>query len=50
MKERLTLGKRTAKRPPKKEKPPADDRPPTPRRLALDVLGRVFDDQRPFDG
>ena len=49
MKERLTLSKRPAKRPSKMEKPPVDDRPPTPRRLALDVLGRVFGDQRSFD-
>jgi len=50
MKERLTLGKRSAKRPP--NKPPVEDKPvviPSPRRLALDVLGRVFGDQRTFD-
>ena len=54
MKERLTL---KPKGPDKKLKlsaksdsaPPANDRPTTPRRLALDVLGRVFGDQRPFD-
>lgn len=42
---------RLGKRPPKKETP-VDDKPvviPTPRRLALDVLGRVFADQRTFD-
>jgi len=42
---------RQDKRPPKKESP-VDDKPvvvPTPRRLALDVLGRVFGDQRTFD-
>ncbi len=55
MKERLKLSTRSAKRPQKKGKPLADgqpavdDRPTTPRRLALDVLGRVFGDQRPFD-
>lgn len=42
---------RPGKRPPKKETP-VDDKPvviPTPRRLALDVLGRVFGDGRTFD-
>ena len=42
---------RPGKRPPKTEKP-VDDKPvvvPTPRRLALDVLGRVFGDGRTFD-
>ncbi len=42
---------RPGKRPPKQEKP-VDDKPvviPTPRRLALDVLGRVFGDGRTFD-
>lgn len=40
---------KTSKRP-AKTTPAADDRrPTTPRRLALDVLGRVFGDQRPFD-
>jgi 16S rRNA (cytosine967-C5)-methyltransferase len=51
MKERLTLTKRSPKGPPKK-KPPVEEKPvvvPTPRRLALDVLGRVFGDQRTFD-
>jgi len=50
MKERLSLSKRSPKRPIKKK--PVEDLPvvvPTPRRLALDVLGRVFGDQRPFD-
>ena len=54
MTERLTLKKKSTKRPTRKVTPPAgrpaaDERPPTPRRLALDVLGRVFGDQRPFD-
>ncbi len=55
MKERLTLSTKPAKRSPGKAKNPSggragsDDRPTTPRRLALDVLGRVFGDQRPFD-
>lgn len=40
---------KTFKRPLKKVNPAVDDRPTTPRRLALDVLGRVFADQRPFD-
>ncbi len=42
---------RPGKRPPKKEKPVADQPVviPTPRRLALDVLGRVFGDGRTFD-
>lgn len=41
---------RSARRPAKKVNTPVDDlRPTTPRRLALDVLGRVFGDQRPFD-
>ena len=50
MKERLTLAKRPAKGPAKKK--PVEDKPvviPSPRRLALDVLGRVFADQRTFD-
>jgi len=47
--ERLTLKKKTPQRAPKKAPPSADNRPTTPRRLALDVLGRVFADQRPFD-
>lgn len=50
MKERLTLSKRPGKRPAKKK--PVEEQPvvvPTPRRLALDVLGRVFGDQRTFD-
>ena len=50
MKERLTLAKRPGKRPAKKK--PVEELPvvvPTPRRLALDVLGRVFGDQRTFD-
>jgi 16S rRNA (cytosine967-C5)-methyltransferase len=50
MKERLTLAKRSPKGPPKKK--PIEEKPvvvPTPRRLALDVLGRVFADQRTFD-
>lgn len=52
MKERLTL---KPKGPKKKtnisagEQASGDSRPTTPRRLALDVLGRVFGDQRPFD-
>ncbi len=54
MKERLTLKpKGLSKKPTLSTKsdsaPPANDRPTTPRRLALDVLGRVFGDQRPFD-
>jgi 16S rRNA (cytosine967-C5)-methyltransferase len=51
MKERLKLAPKSPKRPakPKKVSPPVDHRPPTPRRLALDVLGRIFADQRPFD-
>ena len=49
MKERLTLKPKSTKRPTKKTSAPPDDRPTTPRRLALDVLGRVFGDQRPFD-
>ncbi|MGI9436025.1 MAG: RsmB/NOP family class I SAM-dependent RNA methyltransferase [Geminicoccaceae bacterium] len=40
---------KTSGRPNKKSSPPTDDRPTTSRRLALDVLGRVFGDQRPFD-
>ncbi|MEM8951947.1 MAG: transcription antitermination factor NusB [Pseudomonadota bacterium] len=51
MKERLRMPGRPGKRPPKKETP-VDDKPvviPTPRRLALDVLGRVFGDGRTFD-
>ncbi|MEZ5932325.1 MAG: transcription antitermination factor NusB [Alphaproteobacteria bacterium] len=50
MKQRLTLAKRPGKRPVKKT--PVEEAPvvvPTPRRLALDVLGRVFGDQRTFD-
>jgi 16S rRNA (cytosine967-C5)-methyltransferase len=50
MKERLTLRKRPGTRPPNKK--PIEEKPvvvPTPRRLALDVLGRVFGDQRTFD-
>lgn len=50
MKERLTLAKRSARGPAKKK--PVEEKPvvvPTPRRLALDVLGRVFGDQRTFD-
>ena len=49
MKERLTLARRPGKRPIKKEKPIVEERPPTARRLAMDVLGRVFGDQRTFD-
>jgi 16S rRNA (cytosine967-C5)-methyltransferase len=53
MKQRLTLAKRPGKRPAKKPaKNPVEEKPvvvPTPRRLALDVLGRVFGDQRTFD-
>lgn len=49
MQERLKLKKKPAKRGPKKVNPAVDDRPTTPRRLALDVLGRIFADQRPFD-
>ena len=49
MKERLTLKPKSTKRPTKKTSAPPDERPTTPRRLALDVLGRVFGDQRPFD-
>ncbi len=51
MKERLRMPGRPGNRPPKKETP-VDDKPvviPTPRRLALDVLGRVFGDQKTFD-
>ena len=50
MKERLTLAKRPSKGPAKKKT--LEEKPvvvPTPRRLALDVLGRVFGDQRTFD-
>lgn len=50
MKERLTLAKRSHKGPAHKK--PVEEKPvvvPTPRRLALDVLGRVFGDQRTFD-
>ncbi len=52
MKERLRMPGRSGKRPPKKVTPAVNDRPvviPTPRRLALDVLGRVFGDQKTFD-
>jgi len=49
MPERLKLNKKKPKRSPENVNPAVDDRPPTPRRLALDVLGRVFGDQRPFD-
>lgn len=49
MKDRLRMPGRPGKRPPKKVNPAVDDRPTTPRRLALDVLGRVFGDQRTFD-
>lgn len=50
MKERLTLARRSPKG--STHKKPIDEKPvavPTPRRLALDVLGRVFGDQRTFD-
>ena len=52
MKDRLRMPGKSGNRPPKKISPAVDDRPvvvPTPRRLALDVLGRVFGDQRTFD-
>lgn len=48
----MPINTKPKRKPPKKVNPAADDRPakpPTPRRLALDVLGRVFGDQRPFD-
>lgn len=50
MKQRLTLTKRPSKGPIRKK--PVEEKPvviPSPRRLALDVLGRVFADQRTFD-
>ena len=50
MKDRLQLPGRPGKRPSKDK--PVEDKPvvvPTPRRLALDVLGRIFGDARTFD-